>query len=72
MRSNVVYGHYQVFDTSLPTDTESRDTVHANVIWEPDPQLRFGVEYIFGRRAFDDGGFDNTAHRVQLAAQFLF
>ena len=35
-------------------------------------KLRFGVEYIFGRRAFDDGGFDNTAHRVQLAAQFLF
>ena len=71
-RSNLVYGRYQVLDTNLATDTESLDTVHANLIWEPDPKLRFGVEYIFGRRAFDDGGFDNTAHRVQLAAQFLF
>jgi hypothetical protein len=71
-RSNLVYGRYQVLDTSLATDTESLDTVHANLIWEPDPKLRFGVEYIFGRRAFDDGGLDNTAHRVQLAAQFLF
>ncbi len=71
-RSNLVYGRYQVLDTSRPTDTESLDTVHANLIWEPDPRLRFGVEYIFGRRAFDDGDFDNTAHRVQLAAQFLF
>ncbi len=71
-RSNLVYGRYQVLDTSLPTDTEALDTVHANLIWEPDPKLRFGVEYIFGRRTFDDGGLDNTAHRVQLAAQFLF
>ena len=71
-RSNLVYGRYQVLDTNLATDTESLDTVHANLIWEPDPKLRFGVEYIFGRRAFDDGGLDNTAHRVQLAAQFLF
>jgi hypothetical protein len=71
-RSNLVYGRYQVLDTNLATDTESLDTVHANLIWSPDPKLRFGVEYIFGRRAFDDGGLDNTAHRVQLAAQFLF
>lgn len=71
-RSNLVYGRYEVLDTNLATDTEALDTVHANLIWEPDPKLRFGVEYIFGRRTFDDGDFDNTAHRVQLAAQFLF
>ena len=71
-RSNLVYGRYQVLDTNLATDTESLDTVHANLIWQPDPKLQFGVEYIFGRRGFDDSDFDNHAHRVQLAAQFLF
>ena len=71
-RSNLVYGRYQVLDTEFATDTESLDTVHANLIWQPDPKLQFGVEYVFGNRRFDDGGLDNQAHRVQLAAQFLF
>ncbi len=71
-RSNLTYGHYQVLDTFFDTETEAIDTVHLNLIWQPDPKLSFGLEYMFGRRAFEDGGLDNTAQRVQFAAQFNF
>lgn len=66
-----VAGVARLLDAEVATDTESLGTVPANLIWEPDPKLQFGVEYIVGRRTFDEGDLHNTAPRVQLAAQSL-
>ncbi len=71
-QSNLVYGHYEALDTFNATDTEDLDTVHLNLIWQPSDRFRYGIEYIFGHRGFDDGDLDNTAHRVQFAGQFFF
>lgn len=71
-QSNVVYGRYEALDTFLPTDTETLDTVHVNLIWQPSDRFRYGIEYIFGHRGFDDGDLDNEAHRIQFAGQFFF
>lgn len=71
-QSNLVYGRYEALDTFLPTDTETVDTVHVNLIWQPSDRFRYGIEYIFGHRGFDDGDLDNDAHRVQFSGQFFF
>ncbi len=71
-QSNLVYGHYEVLDTFNATDTENLDTVHLNLIWQPSDRFRYGIEYIFGHRGFDDGSLDNVAHRFQFAGQFFF
>ncbi len=71
-QTNLVYGHYEVEDTFADTDTESLDTVHVNLIWQPSDRFRFGIEYIFGHRGFADGGLDNDAHRIQFAGQYFF
>lgn len=70
--SNFVYGRYKIRDRFFDDQTKSLDTFHVNTWWEPFEQARFGVEYIHGRRNFEDGNLDNTANRVQFGAQYFF
>lgn len=72
LRSNFVYGHYEVDDTFAPDATESLDSIHANLMWTPFPQVQFGLEWIYGVRDFQDSDLDNSAQRVQFAGQFFF
>ena len=71
-QTNLVYGHYELQDTFAADDTETLDTIHLNLIWQPSDRFRYGLEYIYGRRGFEDGGLDNDAHRIQFAGQFFF
>lgn len=72
LRSNLVYGHYEVEDTFGPDDTERLQSIHANVIWSPVERVNLGLEWMYGMRSFEDGDLDNDAQRVQFGAQFLF
>lgn len=72
LRSNFVYGHYEIDDTFNPGATESLDTVHVNLMWTPTDRVQYGLEYIYGARDFQNSSFDNDANRVQFSAQFTF
>lgn len=73
-RSNAVYGHWTVDgDDRLGDDDTARlQTVHANLIWSPTDRVNIGIEWIYGLRTFQESDLDNTAQRVQFAAQYLF
>ena len=71
LRSNLVYGHYDV-DTFAPTDTESLDTIHANLFWSPVDKTNLGFEVIYGQNNFQNSALDNEALRFQFGAQYLF
>ncbi len=73
--SNVVYGRHEVNDTFFAGATETTQSIHVNTFWQPVDRTTFGLEYIHGRRDFDnrDGiDRDNTANRVMATAQFNF
>ena len=72
LRSNVVYGHYEVVDTFANDVTESLDSIHVNLMWKPTPRIQFGVEWIYGARDFTDSSLDNESQRVQFSGQFFF
>lgn len=72
LRSNVVYGHYEVDDTFAPDATESLDSIHANLMWAPFDQVQLGLEYIYGQRDFQDSALDNDGQRIHFAAQYFF
>ncbi len=67
--SNVVWGHYST-DTFAPTDIESLDTFHVNLMYDPVDNVTVGLEYIYGMADFKAGS--NDASRVQFAAQYRF
>lgn len=44
---------------------------HVNLIWEPFPEFRTGIEFMIGRRENTDGK-DGTARRIQFMTMFSF
>jgi len=70
--SNVVYGRQEFDDTFAATDTDALQTVHVNLFWQPADNARFGVEWIYGERQFENSDLDNDAQRVQFGAQYFF
>lgn len=70
-RSNLVYGHYEA-DTFAPGDTDSLDTIHANLFWSPIDRVNLGFEAIYGQRNFQSSSLDNDALRFQFGAQYTF
>lgn len=42
-----------------------------NLIWRPDPQIMFGIEFLRGERQDNDGA-TGTDNRIQLSSQFTF
>lgn len=73
--SNFVYGIHNISDTFFAGSSDRLQSFHVNTWWSPVDQARFGIEYMHGRRDFDnrDGvDRDNTANRVQFAAQYFF
>jgi len=72
LRSNLVYGHYEVEDTFGADDTERLQSFHVNLIWSPVERINLGVEGMYGIRSFEDDDLDNDALRFQFAAQYIF
>jgi hypothetical protein len=70
-KSVLVWGHTEFDDTFESGDTETIDTVHANLWWSPVDNARFGIEYIYGTVDFNDGT-DGDANRIQFGAQYTF
>lgn len=71
LRSNFVYGHYDV-EAFSPDTTETLDSFHVNLMWMPVEQFQLGLEWIYGMRGFADSNLDNEAQRIHFAAQFFF
>lgn len=46
-------------------------SAHSNVMWNPIPRVRLGIEYIFASRELE-GGTTGKLHRGQASAQYLF
>ena len=65
---------YQTFhDEALvsPDINQMSYSLSGNLKWDPVPELRFGIEYIYGVKQLL-GGTSGSMHRVQLAAKYFF
>ncbi|MEM8759725.1 MAG: hypothetical protein AAGE83_05280, partial [Pseudomonadota bacterium] len=67
----VAYGRFDVFDTFLPDDIDTLQTLHASAFFTPFDRVTFGGEVIFGMRENADGA-DDTALRLQTSVQVNF
>lgn len=70
--SNAVYGREEFLDTFSAGDTEVLQTIHLNTFWQPVENARFGIEWIYGMREFEDSDLDNEAIRIQFGGQYFF
>lgn len=61
-----------VEDTFGDEETETLDSIHVNLMWKPTERIQFGLEWIYGKRGFEDSDLDNDAQRIQFAGQFFF
>jgi hypothetical protein len=68
----LAYGYYGVEDTfSGDDDTDSVQSLHATLFWQPTERTILGAELIYQERELADGRtFDNT--RLQTSVQFNF
>lgn len=65
---------YQAFHDEAIVSQEinnSSYSVSGNLKYDPVPQLRFGVEYMYGHRELL-GGINGAFHRIQFAAKYTF
>lgn len=46
-------------------------SVHGNIMWNPLPSLRLGMEYIYASRRLESGA-EGVLHRVQASARYMF
>jgi len=62
-----------MYDKLLASDqiNNSSYSVSGNLKYDPVPNLRFGVEYMYCYRELLDGT-NGVFHRVQLAAKYIF
>jgi len=79
LRSTLAYGRHRndyvnqvaggkAFAGSNPQDNW---TVHANLIWQPVPNVNIGVEYIYGFNGIVNSA-NGEIHRVQVSFQYSF
>ena len=68
LRSGLYYGWDDHDDKD--GNGEQSSTIHANVFFNPVPQITVGLEYIYGQRDINDE--DGDASRVQLGFQYSF
>ena len=73
VRSSFVYGHAHINDASLlvATTPKSTDSVHANLLWSPVPQVDLGVEYIWGQLQTSNKDIGNL-NRLQSSVTYRF
>jgi len=73
-RSSLYYGFTEADDPAPlvgSTTTKKTNSVHANLMWNPVPQLRVGIEYIRGYRELYNGD-DGTLNRIQFSTRYDF
>jgi hypothetical protein len=73
-RSNLTLGYLAVDnDVALTGTGVTRDagSAHLNLIWSPQPQLDFGVEFIYADRELESGA-DGDLTRLQFSAKYAY
>ena len=68
LRAGVYYGCIDAENAA--GESNNLSTIHANVFFNPVPQVTVGLEYIFGQRDVND--VDGDASQVQLGVQYSF
>lgn len=74
LSSSFSFSAYQSFHEESLVSPEVNQLAYSfsgNLKYDPVPQLRFGIEYIYGVRELL-GSSNGTMHRVQLAAKYFF
>jgi len=72
-RSNLALGYSHSNLPSYASQELTRDvfSAHANVVWNPVPQLNIGLEYLYAMRELQDGR-DGDLNRVVFSTRFNF
>lgn len=75
LRSNLVYSYGEADnDMSVvlnPDVNKEFQSVHANLIWSPVPQVDLGIEYLYGYREVESGD-NGELNRIQFSATYNF
>lgn len=74
LRSNLTVGRTEINLDSANTLAGANKTlssIHANLMWNPVPRVRVGVEYIYSKREVQDGR-DGDFSRIQTSMRFDF
>jgi len=73
-RSNLSVGYFRADNpVALTTDAVTNEamSVHANLLYSPEPALTFGLEYTYARRE-TEGGLSGTMNRTMFSAKYGF
>jgi len=78
LRSNLIYS-YGAADNDLAVlgttaynaANKEFQSIHANLIWSPVPQVDLGIEYLHGEREIESGA-DGELNRIQFSATYNF
>jgi len=78
LRSNLVYSYGAADNdqavlgtTAYNAANKEFQSVHANLIWSPVPQVDLGIEYLYGYREIESGA-DGELNRIQFSATYNF
>lgn len=74
LSSSFSVASYQAFHDEAIVSQEINNSSYSlsgNLKYDPVPQLRFGVEYMYGFRELL-GGTNGAFHRIQFAAKYTF
>lgn len=71
LTGGLAYGYYDVNDTFSPTDTETLQTLHASLFYNPTERLTVGGEVSWGSRELANGKTADAV-RLQTSVQFNF
>ena len=73
-RSNLTLGYLAVDNKTELTGidvTRKARSVHVNLIYNPQPRLDFGIEYLYADREIESGA-DGDLNRVQFSAKYAY
>lgn len=77
LRSNLIYSYgaadndNAAWNTDFAATNKKFQSVHANLIWSPVPQVDLGIEYLWGYREVESG-LDGELNRIQFSATYNF
>ncbi len=73
-RSNLTLGYLWIDNKLEYTGgkvNKDASSVHANLIYSPDPKLDFGIEFLYAERDLENGD-DGNLKRVQFSAKYAY
>ncbi|WP_123401726.1 DcaP family trimeric outer membrane transporter [Inmirania thermothiophila] len=73
VRSNLVYGIADIDQETGLADTEEEtvQSVHLNLMWSPQKNVRYGIEYLYGKRELFNGD-EGELNRLQFSGRYVF